>query len=238
MKRIITTYLTLSVLTATAGCGAAIAADNNVVDIASQWDSAVSSLLLAAGMYGLEPNNKQDTLFTLDTSVNMFKTLPIEQDMLDSRNITLSYSGSSGRLDFSAGYIYTDMQANQDTGTLVVGLESPSLDTDSPPLTRDNAWYLALDYSKTFRVSDDFFMGIGSKTMLMKNPFNEQEGRILSMLLNLPMSYKNYFTLTPELQWSRSLPGSGDSRSFIHSKPDVPDNKDVFYGGMSISFSY
>lgn len=237
MLKKLSTYLAVTAITATIGCGSASAADKDVVDISSQWDSAVSSLLLAAGMYGLDIQSSQDNTFAHNTSVSLFKTLPRDLDMLDSQNITLSYTGSSGRLDFSAGYIYTSMPDNKATGTLLVGLDPHGQEgIGLNPVKRDNAWYMALDYSKTFHVNDNILMGFGSKAMLMKNPFEEHDGRIISMLLNLPMSYKNYFTLTPELQWSHTLPGG--VQGHMYAKPELPDNKDVFYGGMSISFSY
>ncbi len=229
------TSLTLTLLVSTIGIGTAPAADRQNADISSQWDSAVSSLLLAAGMYGLDAQDSQGTNLSLSQSKNLLKGLPAVQGQLDGRNITLSYSGSSGRLGFSAGYIYTYLQENQDPGTILLGLDS----INQNPFENNNPWYLAFDLSKSFQVSDNISIGVGSKAMLMKTPFDEQDGRMLSMLLNLPMSYKNYFTITPELQWSRSLPDTtaqGDSSNF--SKHNSADDKDVFYGGMSISFSY
>lgn len=229
-------YLTFLILILLASAiGTAQAADSKTVDISSQWNSAVSSLLLAAGMYGLDAQDDQGTNLSLSQSKNLLKGFPAEQGQMDGRNITLSYSGSSGRLGFSAGYIYTSLQDNKEPGTILLGLDA----TNQNPFEDNNPWYLAFDLSKSFQVSDNIAIGVGSKTMLLKTPFDDQDGRMLSMLLNLPMSYKNYFTITPELQWSRSLPDTtsqGNSNNF--SKLNGADDKDVFYGGMSISFSY
>ena len=224
------TSLIITLLVSAIGIGTAQAADDS-----SQLDSAVRNLLLAAGMYGLDTQDDQGTNLSLSQSKKLLKGLPAVQGQLDGRNITLSYSGSSGRLGFSAGYIYTYLQENQDPGTILLGLDS----INQNPFENNKPWYLAFDLSKSFQVSDNIAIGVGSKTMLMKTPFDEQDGRMLSMLLNLPMSYKNYFTITPELQWSRSLPDTtaqGDRSNF--SERNSADDKDVFYGGMSISFSY
>ena len=223
------TFLIVTLLVSPIGIGTAHAADNS-----SQLDSAVRSLLLAAGMYGLDTQDGQGTNLSPAQSKNLLKGLPAEQGRMDGRNITLSYSGSSGRLGFSAGYIYTSLQENQEPGTILLGLDS----INQNPFANNNPWYLALDLSKSFQVSDNIAMGVGTKAMLMKTPFDDQDGRMLSMLLNLPLSYKNYFTITPELQWSRSLPDTTTHGNNNFPKRNLADDKDVFYGGMSISFSY
>ena len=229
------TSLPIILLVSAIGIGTASAGDRQDTDISSQRDSAVSSLLLAAGMYGLDLQDDQGTSLSLSQSKNLFKGLPAVRGQLDGRNITLSYSGSSGRLGFSAGYIYTYLQENQEPGTILLGLDS----INHNPFENNNPWYLAFDLSKSFQISDNIAIGVDSKTMLMKTPLDDQDGRMLSMLLSLPMSYMNFFTITPELQWSRSLPDTtahGNSNNF--SKQNSAEDKDVFYGGMSISFSY
>ena len=229
------TFLLTVLLTLSVGSTAVSAGDRQVADLSSQWDSAVSSLLLAAGMYGLDTQTNQGANLSLSQSENLFKGLPFEQGQLDGQNITLSYSGSAGRLGFSAGYIYTSLQDNLEPGTLLLDLDA----LNQNPFQSSNPWYLALDMSKSFQVSDNIAVGFGSKALLMKAPFDEQEGRVVSMLLNLPLTYKNHFTLTPELQWSRSLPEEkGQAGVNNYSKRIPAQEEDVFYGGMSISFSY
>ncbi len=229
------TFLCIILLTASVGSTAVSAADRQNTDLSSQWDSAVSSLLLAAGMYGLDTEAGHGANLTLSQSENLFKGLPFEQGQLDGQNITLSYSGSAGRLGFSAGYIYTSLQNNQEPGTLLLDLDS----LNQNPFQSTNPWYLALDLSKSFQVSDSIAVGFGTRAMLMKAPFDDQDGRVISMLLDLPLSYKNYFTITPELQWSRSLPDDSSQAGGINYSPSAPaEAEDVFYGGMSISFSY
>jgi hypothetical protein len=229
------TFLLIALPVLSVGSTVMAAGDRQIADLSSQRDSAVSSLLLAAGMYGLDAKTDQGANLSLSQSENMFKGLPFEQGQLDGQNITLSYSGSAGRLGFSAGYIYTSLQDNQEPGTILLDLDA----LNQNPFQSTNPWYLALDMSKSFQVSDNIAVGFGSKTMLMKAPFDDQEGRVISMLLDLPLSYKNYFTITPELQWSRSLPDeNSQAGSNNYSKRIPAQEEDVFYGGMSISFSY
>ena len=229
------TFLLTTLLAVSIGSTAVSAGDRQVANFSSQWDSAVSSLLLAAGMYGLDAKADQGANLSLSQSENLFKGLSFEQRQLDAQNITLSYSGSAGRLGFSAGYIYTSLQDNQEPGTMLLDLDA----LNQNPFQSSNPWYLALNMSKSFQVSDTIAVGFGSKAMLMKSPFDEQDGRVISMLFNLPMSYKKYFTITPELQWSRSLPDENNrTGSNNYSKRTTAEEEDIFYGGMSISFSY
>jgi hypothetical protein len=232
-------YLTSLVLITFAmavGVNSTCAADEQMtIDLSSQRDSAVSSLLLAAGMYGLNDQDGPKTNITLSRSENLLKGQHTDQGQLDGNNITLSYSGSSGLLGFSAGYIYTSLQKNQEPESILLGLDS----INQNPLAGNNPWYMALDLAKSFQINDNISVGVGSRAMMMKTPFDNQDGQMLSMLLNLPMSYKNYFTITPELQWSRALPNATDrGNSTTYSPRNQTDDKDVFYGGMSISFSY
>jgi len=228
------TYLLIPLLVLTLDCGTASAADNNQTDLSSQWDSAVRSLLLAAGMYGLDSTTDHGLDLSLSQSTNMLKGVSAELSSLDNQNITLSYNGSSGKLGFSAGYIYTSLQNNLEPGTILLDLDSLNHNL----LANSDPWYLALNLSHSFQVSDNIALGVDSKAMLMKTPFENQEGRILSMLLNLPVSYKNYFTITPELQWSRSLPDAKTLQENYLSNHKNTEDEDIFYGGMSISFSY
>ncbi|RUM38340.1 MAG: hypothetical protein DSY70_08015 [Desulfobulbus sp.] len=235
MKKRLLTFCIAAIFMLTGGNVAISAEESTSADFSTQWDSAVSSLLLAAGMYGLKSDKTQGLDFSVEQANNLFKGIPFEQNQLNGQNITLSYSGSSGKLGFSAGYIYTSLQDNQEPDTLFLDLDSINQNS----IHSDNPWFLALDMSTSYQVNNEFSVGFGSKAMLMKNPFDDHDGRVLSMLLNLPMSYKNYFTITPELQWSRTLPdrNNGTSGSNFSGTNNAAD-KDVFYGGMSISFSY
>ncbi len=235
MKKRFLTSCIIALFAVTGSPLVASAEEAHTADFSNQWDSAVSSLLLAAGMYGQNPANDQGVNFSVEQANNMFKGISLKQNKLKGPNITLSYKGSSGRLGFSAGYIYTSLQDNQEPDALFLDFDS----VNNNPFNNDNPWFLALDMTTSYQVNDSFTVGLNSKAMLIKNPFDAHDGRILSMLLNLPMSYKNYFTITPELQWSRTLPGANNrAAGSNYSGTGNAAAKDVFYGGMSISFSY
>ena len=229
------TYLLISAVALTFSSGSVSAAETKTRDhLSSQWDSAVSSLLLAVGMYGLDTHSSKGDNLPLSRPLNMLKGISSELIPLDNHNITLSYSGSSGKLGFSAGYIYTSLQNDLKPETILLDLDS----LNHPLVANEDPWYLSLNLSHSFQISDSIALGIGSQAMLMKTPFENQEGRVLSMLMNLPLSYKNYFTITPELQWSRSLPDATIVQQEYLPDHQNAEDDDVFYGGMSISFSY
>ena len=51
--------------------------------------------------------------------------------------------------------------------------------------------------------------------------------------------YKNFLTITPELQWSRPLMElNGGNNAALSGGGDEKSSRDVFYGGVSVSFSY
>lgn len=211
------------------------AADGQVTNLWDNSDNAVSSLLLAAGMYGFAEGQVPEISLSASKTQNQFMGLSTVPGQLDEQSITLSYNGSSGKLGFSAGYIYTSLDEHQDSNAVLLGFDADQQN----PFTKSNPWYMSLDLSKSFQVNDNIALGISSKAMLMKTPFEEQEGRIVSMLLNLPLSYKEYFTITPELQWFRTLPDTATESYGNNYSGNVPtEEQDVVYGGMSISFSY
>jgi hypothetical protein len=209
-------------------------------------DTAVSSLLFAAGMYGdFEGGPTHGINLSFSQSKDMLKGLFSDQGQFDGQDITLSYSGSSGRLGFSAGYIYTDLKDNQESGTVLLGLDDHGMGMYSRN-TLDNLserpWYLTLNLSQSFQVSDNLAVGVGSKAVLVTTNLDEKEknNRAVSLSLNLPVSYKGFITITPEVQWSRTLL-SDDGDGSVANELDAYDGdeeRNAFYGGMSISFSY
>jgi len=199
-------------------------------------NAAISSLLLAAGMYGVNNSAAQGLDLSLNESAKKFKGVFAEQGQLDGQDITLSYTGSSGRLGFSAGYLYT---APEDTGTVLLGLDAPH----SRSLFHEESekpWYLTFNLSKEFQISESFALGLDSRAMLLApssflQKDEHDDAQAVCMSFNLPVSYGGLFTVTPELQWSRSLEMGG---SDADAAAAADKNPNTFYGGMSISFSY
>jgi hypothetical protein len=234
------TTLVLPLLLLTVGSKGAFAFDQDAglcLSAACQEDRAVSSLLLAAGMYGgldTSTNNNEGLYLSMNQSKDILKGLVSDKGQFDGQDITLSYYGSTGRLGFSAGYIYTVPEIGlEEPGSVVLGLHAgnPNFEEMTKP------WYLTLDYSHAFQVNEDFSLGMGTKTMLLapQIALTEQVGSQAVMSLNLPVSYKGFLTVTPEVQWSRSLANEGKDQAAVSSSDAALDS---FYGGMSISFSY
>jgi hypothetical protein len=201
-------------------------ARSDTVSIDTGWDYAVHSLL-ATGLYGFA--NQEDSGLTIDIQHldNIFKGLSPDKSALNSQAITFSYEGSAGVLGFSAGYILTSQPDTQEQDTLLLGLDPA------------NSWYLAVNLSRSYQLDDNFSLQLGHRSMVMKNPFDDQDGHLFSMLFNIPLSYKNFLTIAPEIQWTRSASGlEAVERAVPGAGLDKQEGQDVFYGGLSISFSY
>ncbi len=197
------------------------------------WDSAVNRLL-AAGLYGVDVGKTPAVRIT--NSRDLYKGLAADKARLNGQSITFSYEGSSGLLGFSAGYIYTSGAVEGNLGAVYLGLDDPM---GFNAFDNSRSWYLTLDLSTSYKPYDDIVLGLAGKTMLMDDPYSLGNGRIFSFLLNMPVSYKKYITITPELQWSRTLPGQdGEFSAFRASSGQETAGKDILYGGVSISFSY
>jgi hypothetical protein len=234
-----TTSLLIILLAGSGSSHSAFAAGKgNTVDLTSYWDSAVSSLLLAAGMYGVfEDSGNSGMNLTYSQSKDLFNGFASNQTSFDTQDITLSYTGSSGRLGFSAGYIYTGNEDNREAGTFLLGLDDMNGNNDSYADT--TPWHLTLNLSKNFQVNDSIVMGVGSKAILTSNHLGRSEHRAFGMAFIMPISYKDYFTITPEIQWSRSLlKDKGEAANNTEPDSYMVTDEDNIYGGMSISFSY
>ncbi len=198
------------------------------------WDAAVNDLL-ATGMYGFDAQRLPGLTMQLQHSDNLYRGLAPEKARIDGQAITFSYEGSSGLLGFSAGYILTNQQDSTGQGSVFLGL-TPEQNKKFDPA---RSWYMAMDLSRTYQVDEDISLNLGNKTMLLNNPFDTEVGEIFSVLFNMPISYKNYITITPELQWSRPVyqnRTTSGSTGAGYSAGNSP--QDVLYGGVSISFSY
>ncbi len=198
-------------------------------------NTAISSLLLAAGMYGVTGGAGLD--LSLNESAKKFRGVFAEQGQFDGQDITLSYTGSSGRLGFSAGYLYT---APEESGAVLVGLDAPQNSRSLFHEESEKPWYLTFNLSKEFQISESFALGLDSRTMLLAPSLlqkEENDAQALCLSFNLPVSYGGLFTVTPELQWSRSLEAGGNTAD-DNTAAAAEKNPNTFYGGMSVSFSY
>ncbi len=221
-------FLTMSVLAVLAGASSALA-DGTVRIDSSVWDRAVDNLL-AAGMYGIGP----EVSLGLQGANTFIPGPSAGLERFSGHAITLSYRGSFGLLGFSSGYIYTSDRMPGPAGSLFAG-PNPEEQHSVDPGTD---WFMAIDLSGDRQLHHDLTIGLGGRTVLMKDPHDQHNGRILSFLLNMPMSYKKFITITPELQWSHSLSAVPFSSGGAKVGNRQDRGQDIFYGGVSVTFSY
>ncbi|MDD2464377.1 MAG: hypothetical protein PHI97_10305 [Desulfobulbus sp.] len=215
--------------------GPAQAADTVAPTTGTAWDSTVNALI-ATGMYGASGHMLEGVTVHLQKAENPLPGVSHTQSLLSTQAITFSYEGSAGLLEFSAGYILSQNSTENKPGSIFLGIEP---DIEDSPFNPERSWYLALDLSRSYQIDDDLALSFGNRALLLKNPFDTREGHLFSLLFSMPITYKNYLTITPELQWTRPLspPNTGPSANYSASDTDAVKG-DVFYGGVSISFSY
>lgn len=197
------------------------------------WDNAVNSLL-ATGMYGFDAEDLPGLSVQLQHSAHRHPDLDIAGTSPGGQAITFSYEGSAGLLGFSAGYILTTEPDERSTGTVFLGLDPQRSGSFDPA----RSWYMAFDLSRSYQVDEDLTLQLGNTAMLLKNPFDTEEGQLFSLLFNMPISYRNYLTITPMLQWTRPVAGGGAGGGAPAAAGQGTTTPNVFYGGISISFSY
>ncbi len=199
------------------------------------WDNTVNSLL-ATGMYGFNSVAVPGLTVQLQRADNLTLVGPNLSAITPSgQALTFSYEGSSGLLEFSAGYILTTQNGNEEPGAVFLGLDSGPGQTFDP----GRSWYLALDLSRSYQVDEHLSFSLGNRAMLLNNPFDTKAGHFFSLLFNMPISYKNYLTITPELQWSRPVTAADSlSNPVTSGKAGEQSSSDAFYGGVSVRFSY
>lgn len=197
------------------------------------WDNTVNRLL-AAGLYGVELSGGHGLSMRLDQTQDVYQRLAADKSILHGQRITFSYEGSSGLLGFSAGIINTVGSDEGYIGSVFLGIDDPM---GFRAYDLNKAWYWSLDLSTSYRPHENLVLGLSGKTLLMKDPAGSAQ--VLSFLLNMPVSYKKYITIIPEVQWSRSLPVQElNSSDFYPPQNQGVAPEDVFYGGVSISISY
>ena len=197
------------------------------------WDTAVNSLL-ATGMYGFDAQGLPGLTMQLQHSAHPNPGLHTASTRPAGQAITFSYEGSAGLLGFSAGYILTTEADERSPGTVFLGLDPQR----QGPFDPARSWYLAFDLSRSYQVDEDLTLQLGNSTMLLKNPFDTEEGQLFSLLFNMPISYRNYLTITPMLQWTRPVAGDPAGNGGAAGNVPNPAATPAFYGGISISFSY
>lgn len=197
------------------------------------WDNAVNNPL-TTGIYGFDAHGLPGLTVHLQHSAHRPPDLNAVKTNPASQAITFSYEGSAGLLGFSAGYILTTEPNDDRPGAVFLGLDPQGKGAFDPA----RSWYMAFDLSRSYQVDEDLTLQLGNSTMLLKNPFDTQEGQLFSMLFNMPISYRKHLTVTPMLQWTRPVAGAPMEGGAAAAPAQGTTTPNAFYGGVSISFSY
>lgn len=209
------------------------AGDQTSPNGAAGWDSTVSRLLFGLG--GREDDRAKNIHIQLRHTDWPGCGLDSKNCRLAGEALTFSYEGASGLLELSAGSVLSIQGSGRKSGAVILGLD-PDMD---PAFCSGRSWHLAVDLSRAYQIDDDILFTVGNRTMVINNPLNLEESHIFSMLVHMPIAYKNLLTITPEFQWSRPLMGlSGGNNVAGAGGGDEKSGHDVFYGGVSVSFSY
>lgn len=222
-----------SLLCAVLFTGTPVLADERTPENGNVQRDMSAGELLAAGMYGI------DTPAALSLSTQLLPPGELAAASLSDissmggQAITLSYQGSAGLLGFSAGYILTDTSDEQQPSrSILLDVHPDAVTMDTP----DYAWYMALNFSQLSTGNDKVSFRLTSKAIMRKNPRITSGEKTFSLLFNMPITYADRVTITPEVSWSQALE-SGLTDPVPSPLSATPVDQE-FFGGLSISFSY
>lgn len=166
------------------------------------------------------------------------KMLNSEETVSDNRYrpqsadfISFSYSGSSGLLGFSSGYISSrnDMLDGE--------MES---DDGSGYSEEMKNLYVGLDMNHSVALTDDINVGLRAGLIYIGDIYREREDDAVSVLFVMPVEINKSLTIEPRIHWTRTLTeqDSGTRNKGTIEEPGSQEDNGSFYGGVSVSLSY
>lgn len=192
----------------------------------------------AANMWSNLDTSQHDAIYT-DNGLN--------SSNLNETDLTLSYDGSVDMISYGVGYIYYGIDTGEDsqeiyaTASLDV-LLSPTLsiyrDVDHLP-----GWYVSLGASHSFSLRDDLSLDLGGYVSFLSaddaSSYADSKGGSYSefhdgkLSVSMTYSFAEYFTITPELDYS--FPLSSEAKTLLKG---VNDEYDFIYGGVTVGMSF
>lgn len=163
-------------------------------------------------------------------------------------DVTLSYSLSLDKLNFTAGYIYYALEGANDTQELFLSTDYDTL--LSPALTvyydydEGQGAFIIASVGHSFDVAKKLSLAVGATASYNINnkimgfdedgeDFSNFYTAELSSSLSIPIS--NAMTLAPKAAYS--FPLSNDAEEALEGISDDGD-EDVFYGGINLTISF
>lgn len=216
-------------------------------------DSLVIQPSLTVGYRGFSANiwNNVDT--HVDEKLKAISNDTAKSNFdLNETDITLAYDWTVGKVGFSAGYIYYNLELAEDTQEVFL---KSSLDTFlNPTITvyRDIAgtpyWYVTGGVSHAIPIKNDIALDLGAQVSYWAydhaadaadpdNPgkaFSAFHDGLLSASVTFPLNH--YISVTPELYYS--FPLSTDASDRLKALNVASGDDSFIYGGVSISLSF
>ncbi|MDH3348349.1 MAG: hypothetical protein OEM02_09685 [Desulfobulbaceae bacterium] len=149
--------------------------------------------------------------------------------------ISFSYTGSSGVLGFSSGYIGSRGDDEQVQNPKVSKQESEHVyHEDIKNL------YVGVDMNHSVALTDDINVGIRAGLIYFEDIYSEYDEDAVSVLFVMPVEINNKLTIEPRIHWTRNLTeqNSIDGNKTKIDEPSLQENNGSFYGGVSISLAY
>jgi hypothetical protein len=157
---------------------------------------------------------------------------------LNETDITLAYGLTMGLADFSAGYIYYDLDGGIDSQEVFLGVGLDTLLNPSLTVYREFAhapgWYINFGISHSVPLADDIGLDLGASAGYLDDT---DSGGFHDGLLSASITYQitEYMAVTPELYYSFALSNRGKD---LIREASVSGDDNFVYGGVSVSFSF
>ncbi len=149
-------------------------------------------------------------------------------------DFTLSYDGAFDKLGYSIGYIYYDLDGADDSQEIYVGLSYDTILSPAITVYRDfdnyKGYYVNLGIGHSFPINEKFAMDLGASAGYYNfddTDYSALHDGLLSASITFPVN--EYLSITPEIDYS--FPLSDDAE-------DIEGIDNVFYGGISASFTF
>ncbi|MEW6219446.1 MAG: hypothetical protein AB1634_07920 [Thermodesulfobacteriota bacterium] len=185
-------------------------------------------------------------------------TTPDPQDNASDWNetdLTLSYDGSYGMLNYGVGYIYygLDIVSSDDTQELYVKLGLDTLLSPTLTIYRDidliPGWYVTLGVSHSFPLTDTISLDLGARAgyynsdddaftkVNSTDEFSCLHDGVLSAALTIPVG--EIFTVSPQVAWSFALSNTASDRLEADNLTNFQDDESsIVYGGVTVSMAF
>lgn len=147
--------------------------------------------------------------------------------------ISFSYSGSSGLLGFSSGYISS-------RNDMLDG-EIKSDDGDGSGYSEEmKNLYVGLDMNHSVALTDDINVGLRAGLIYIGDIYREREDDAVSVLFVMPVEINKSLTIEPRIHWTHTLTeqDSGTRNKGTDEDSGLQEDNGSFYGGVSVSLSY